>query len=208
MEGLFRSAHRMMDSSLNPVLIAAAIAFGFVYIHPFKDGNGRIHRFLIHHILSKQGFTPPDFVFPVSAVMYQNARLYQDTLNLFSQPLLQLVDYSLDHEGFMTVKGDTIDYYRYFDATGIAENLFAFIEDTINTEYLKELDFLKKNAEAKKAVENIVDGLSHGDIRRFVDCCRSNRFKLGKAKREKLFGMLTDDEILRLEEAVQYAFEE
>ena len=207
MEGLFRSAHRMMESSLNPVLIAAAIAFGFVYIHPFKDGNGRIHRFLIHHILSRLGFTPPDFVFPVSAVMYQNARLYQDTLNLFSQPLLQLVDYSLDHEGFMRVKGDTIDYYRYFDATGIAENLFAFIEDTINTEYLKELDFLKKNAEAKKAVENIVDGLSHGDVRRFVDCCRSNRFKLSKAKREKFFGMLTDDEIHRLEEVVQDVFE-
>ena len=24
---------------------AAAIAFGFVYLHPMSDGNGRIHRF-------------------------------------------------------------------------------------------------------------------------------------------------------------------
>jgi hypothetical protein len=29
------------------VVRAAIIAFGFVFIHPFEDGNGRIHRFLI-----------------------------------------------------------------------------------------------------------------------------------------------------------------
>ena len=208
MEGLFRSAHRMIDSSVNPVLIAAVVAFGFVFIHPFKDGNGRIHRFLIHHILSRLGFTPKDFVFPVSAVMYQNARQYQDTLNLFSEPLLQLVDYSLDHEGFMTVKGDTIDCYRYFDATGIVENLFSFIEDTIDTEYLKELDFLKKFAEAQRAIENMVDGLSQRDARLFVKNCKSNGYKISRTKRDKFFSMLSDDEIHRLEGTVRTAFEE
>lgn len=206
MEGLFHSAHRMMDSSINPVLIAAVVAFGFVYIHPFKDGNGRIHRFLIHHILSRCGFTPKDFVFPVSAVMYSNARQYQDTLNLFSQPLLQLIDYTLDHEGFMEVKGETIDCYRYFDATGIVENLFAFIEDTIDTEYLKELDFFKKCLIANKAVESMVDGLSQRDVRLFVKNCNSNGYKLSKSKREKFFNQLTNEEILKLEEAVKNAF--
>ena len=208
MEGLFRSAHRMMDSSVNPVLIAAIVAFGFVYIHPFKDGNGRIHRFLIHHILSRLEFTPKDFVFPVSAVMYQNARQYQDTLNLFSGPLLQLVDYSLDHEGLMTVKGDTIDYYRHFDATGIVENLFSFIEDTIDTEYLKELDFLKKFAEAQRGIEDLVDGLSQRDARLFVKNCKSNGYGISKAKRDKFFSMLTDEEVHRLEETVRDSFEE
>ncbi|MFC0220163.1 Fic family protein [Pseudochelatococcus lubricantis] len=28
---------------------AAVLAFGFVYIHPFEDGNGRLHRYLIRH---------------------------------------------------------------------------------------------------------------------------------------------------------------
>jgi hypothetical protein len=208
MEGLFRSAHRMMGSSVNPVLIAAIIAFGFVYIHPFKDGNGRIHRFLIHHILSRLGFTPTDFVFPVSAVMYQNARQYQDTLNLFSEPLLQLVDYSLDHEGFMTVKGDTIDYYRYFDATGMVENLFAFIKDTIDTEYLTELDFLKRFSDARRVVESMVDGLSQRDARLFVKTCKLNGYKISKTKREKFFNILSPDEILQMEQAVRHVFEE
>lgn len=207
MDGLFKSAHRMMDSLVDPVVIAAIVAFGFVYIHPFKDGNGRIHRFLIHHILSTMEFTPEDFVFPVSAVMYQNARRYQDTLNLFSEPLLSLVEYSLNHEGFMTVQGETIDFYRYFDATGIVESLYAFIEDTIDTEYLKELDFLKQFAEAKLAIEQIIDGLPQREARIFVESCRKNGFRISKIKREKFFSQLTEEEIERMEEAVKNIFE-
>ncbi len=34
---------------LDPVLAATILAFGFVYIHPLEDGNGRLHRYLIHH---------------------------------------------------------------------------------------------------------------------------------------------------------------
>ena len=40
---------------LDPVIAAAILAFGFVYIHPFEDGNGRIHRYLIHHVLAQRG---------------------------------------------------------------------------------------------------------------------------------------------------------
>jgi Fic family protein len=39
--------------------MAAATAFGFVYVHPFQDGNGRIHRCLVHHVLAERKFTPP-----------------------------------------------------------------------------------------------------------------------------------------------------
>ena len=38
---------------LDAVIAAAILAFGFVYIHPFEDGNGRIHRYLIHHVLAR-----------------------------------------------------------------------------------------------------------------------------------------------------------
>ena len=55
--------------ALDPVLAAAVLAFGFVYAHPFEDGNGRIHRYLIHHILAERGFNPPGVVFPVSAAI-------------------------------------------------------------------------------------------------------------------------------------------
>ena len=45
-EAFISDDHRCSD-----VLVkAAAAAFGFVYLHPFMDGNGRLHRFLIHHV--------------------------------------------------------------------------------------------------------------------------------------------------------------
>ncbi|MBN1365196.1 MAG: Fic family protein [Syntrophaceae bacterium] len=31
---------------MDPLITAAVLAFGFIYIRPFSDGNGRIHRYL------------------------------------------------------------------------------------------------------------------------------------------------------------------
>jgi len=69
MQGWFESFDRMADSECHPVIMAAIISFGFVFLHPFEDGNGRIHRFLIHHVLSKYQFTPLGVIFPISAIM-------------------------------------------------------------------------------------------------------------------------------------------
>jgi Fic family protein len=67
MAGWARLTQRLLQSRVEPVISAAVSAFSFVFIHPFEDGNGRLHRFLIHAILAKQNFSPPDIVFPVSA---------------------------------------------------------------------------------------------------------------------------------------------
>ena len=51
-DGLISTNQRLeKDNTFDAVLAAAMIAFGFVFIHPFVDGNGRIHRYLIHHVL-------------------------------------------------------------------------------------------------------------------------------------------------------------
>ena len=63
-----------------PIVRAVAIAFGFVFIHPFEDGNGRIHRFLIHDILSRDNFLPSGMIIPVSAYMVNNMKEYGDAL--------------------------------------------------------------------------------------------------------------------------------
>lgn len=48
------------DKAFDAVVAAAIIAFGFVFIHPFVDGNGRIHRYLIHHVLLRKKYVPPE----------------------------------------------------------------------------------------------------------------------------------------------------
>jgi Fic family protein len=57
---------RLASSGQTDAVVAAA--FGFVFIHPCEDGNGGIHRFLVHHMLGKRGLTPEGILFPVSAV--------------------------------------------------------------------------------------------------------------------------------------------
>ena len=58
---------RVTHKRIDPVVAAAVSAFAFVFIHPFADGNGRIHRFLVHHVLAKCGYGPPGGILPVSA---------------------------------------------------------------------------------------------------------------------------------------------
>lgn len=41
------STFEAVTRGAEPLVRAAVIAFGFVYIHPMRDGNGRLHRFLI-----------------------------------------------------------------------------------------------------------------------------------------------------------------
>ncbi len=67
LRGLAEYGERSVKGGMDPVVAAAVIAFGFVYIHPFEDGNGRLHRWLIHHVLAIAGYNPPGIVFPISA---------------------------------------------------------------------------------------------------------------------------------------------
>ena len=84
---------RTAGPHLDPVLAAAALAFGFVYIHPFEDGNGRLHRYLIHHVLAERGFNPPGVVFPVSAAILDRIDDYRRTLESYSARLLPLIQW-------------------------------------------------------------------------------------------------------------------
>ena len=47
----------------------AVLAFGFVYIHPFGDGHGRLHRLLTHHALARHSFNPLEVVFSLSGAI-------------------------------------------------------------------------------------------------------------------------------------------
>ena len=83
----------MGDYGLDPVLQAAATAFGFVYIHPFQDGNGRVHRCLIHHVLAERKYTPLGMVFPVSSVMLDRIDEYREMLQAHSAPLMNFIEW-------------------------------------------------------------------------------------------------------------------
>ncbi len=57
----------------SPLMRCAVAAFGFVYIHPLADGNGRVHRFLVNDLLRRDGAVPEPMILPVSALIAGSA---------------------------------------------------------------------------------------------------------------------------------------
>ncbi len=198
MGGLVAAHSRMDKGSVSAVAHAAAVAYGFVFLHPFEDGNGRIHRFLIHNVLARRGFTPEGIMFPVSASMLKTPAEYDASLEAFSRPLMALVEYSLDEDGRMTVDNNTARWYGYIDMTAQAEALFRFIQQTIDTELVEELAFLANYDETKKAIQEIVD-MPDRQIDLFVRFCLQNDGRLSARKRASHFDFLSEDEVGRME---------
>lgn len=189
-----------------PVTAAAWVAWAFVYLHPFEDGNGRIHRFLIHHVLAARRFGPPGVLLPVSAVLLNRPADYDASLEFFSVPLKARSDYELDGDLRMTVTNDTIELFRYMDLTAVAVALHGFLAETIEREVPSELRFLHAYDAARTAMREIVD-LPEPTANLFVRLCFHNQGRLSKTKRgHKGFEKLTDEEIDRLEAAVAAAY--
>ena len=206
MAGLVESHKRMKEGNVSPVIHAAAIAYGFVFLHPFEDGNGRIHRFLIHNILSLQEMVPRGLMFPVSAVMLKNPAAYDASLEAFSRPLLGLIDYQLDETGRMTVENDTTRWYQYLDMTPQAEALYEFVTKTIEEELVGELSFLVNYDKTKKAIQDIID-MPDRLIDLFIQLCLQNNKSLSARKRSSHFDFLTDEELAAMEQAVKDGYD-
>ncbi|MDD3248317.1 MAG: Fic family protein [Methanosarcina sp.] len=205
MEGLVKACKRMLSSEIHPVVSAAVISFGFVFLHPFEDGNGRVHRFLIHHVLEKTGFTPKGLIFPVSASMMKNLDRYDETLELFSKPLLRFVEYTLDGEKRITAQGNHANYYRYIDMTPFAEYLFTTISDTIDSEMEAEFEYLRNYDRARSIIREIVD-MPDRLLDLFITVSLQNRGKLSGKKHKSMFSMLTDDEVEKMETCIEEIF--
>lgn len=204
--GMLVANSRMRDAELDPVLQAAATAFGFIYIHPFQDGNGRVHRCLIHHVLAARKFTPPGMVFPVSAVMLDRIDDYRSTLQTHSGPLMDFVEWRPTADRNVEVLNDTADLYRYFDCTEAAEFLYACVRRTIEHDLPVEIDFIRRHDEA---MTRIMDRIEMPDrlAQNLILYIRQNGGSLSKRKRQKEFSELTDDEVQGLEGIVQDVFE-
>ncbi len=200
------ASRRILNSGVHPVIAAALIAYPFVFLHPFSDGNGRLHRFLIHYVLSFRRFAPDGVVFPISATMLHRPQDYDASLESFSKPLLPLVEFKLDGNGRMAVLNDTRDLYRYVDCTALTEMLFSFVEETIEKELPAEILFLQQYDTARRLMRDVVDLPNrHADL--FVRLCLQGNGKISKAKRQLAdYAALSDQEITGLEAAVTDAF--
>lgn len=198
LNGLVDTNNLLIKNDYDPVLAAATIAFGFVFIHPLADGNGRIHRYLIHHILTQMGYTKRDMIFPVSAAILNCISDYQQILEAFSLPRLDLIEWEPTTDHNIQVQNDTIDLYRYFDLTIQAEFLYQCIEETIEIIIPEELDYLERYDQSVKAINELA-ALPNSKVDLLIKLLNQNNGKLSKNKRQKEFDELTDEEIESIE---------
>ncbi|HBK05203.1 MAG TPA: cell filamentation protein Fic [Acetobacteraceae bacterium] len=192
---------RRLQGNADPVVAAALVAFGFVFLHPFEDGNGRIHRFLIHHVLSNERFTPPDILFPVSAAIVRDRKGYDSALETFSKAIQPHIDWRWTPQKEIEVESDTSDLYRFFDATPLAEYLYAKVAETVRKDLKEELEFVGLYDAALEVVGEIVD-MPDRRASLLVRYLLQNRGTLSKKKRAD-FAELTDDEVQALQAAVK-----
>ena len=206
MDGLIEANDRMRADGIDAVLKAAASAFGFVYIHPFQDGNGRMHRCLIHHVLAERKFTPPGMVFPVSSVMLDRIDEYRAALQAHSAPLMPFIEWRPTAERNVEVLNETADLYRYFDCTAEAEFLYACVRRTVNEDLPREIDYLRRHDEALRRIMDMVE-MPNRMAENLVLYIRQNNGSLSKRRREGEFKQLTGEEVAVIEGIVQEEFQ-
>jgi len=193
--------------STKTIIKAAMVSFAFVYIHPFEDGNGRIHRFLIHDILVRDGAIPKSTVLPVSAQILANIDEYDKTLESLSKIIERKVQYELNNTGKLKVLNplQIEKLYRFPDFTSHTAFLARVIQTTVNKDIPEELLFLKCYDELKNEIQSIVD-MPDIKIDRMIIFLHQNKGKLASRKR-KFFPELSDSEIEQMEEAYVSVFE-
>jgi len=198
---------RTVAEHLDPVIGAAMLAFGFVFVHPFEDGNGRIHRYLIHHVLGRRGFNPPGLIFPVSSAILKSIDTYRRVLEAYSTRVLPVVQWEPTPQGNVRVLNDTGDFYRFFDATLHAEFLFECVRRTIEEDLPAETDYLRRYDQFRAGIEAIID-MPERTIDLLFRMLRQNSGRLSQRARQREFQQFTNEEAQSAETVYREAFAE
>ncbi len=196
--GIIEYDNKSLAGGFDPVSAAAAIAFGFVYIHPFVDGNGRLHRWLIHHVHAAAGYNPAGIVFPISAAILRRIDEYRTVLESYSAALLPLIDWRATPDNNVEVLSETADYYRYFDATAHAKFLYSCVEQTVEEDLPAEIRFLQAFDKFSSAVKEIVE-MPDRKVELLRAFLAQGEGRLSKRVREMEFHALTDEEATQFE---------
>jgi len=151
-------ANGKLAAGLDPLVRATLASFGFVFAHPFLDGNGRLSRFLAHYTLCQSGAVPNGYILPLSVAMKRHESEYLSALTDFSKPARQLWDvcWIAGDDFEFTFKGHP-GIYRYWDATAAVEFMGCMAEETLEHDIQGEAVYLDAFDATRKAVEEQYD---------------------------------------------------
>lgn len=161
----------------SPVMRSAVAAFGFVYIHPLADGNGRVHRFLINDILRRDGAIPDPVILPVSAVITDDSgerRNYDRILDKISKPLMQEVREHITFTAKPIAYPDGVTsnlefsgneearpVWRYPNLSPHVIYLSSIIKRTLTEQMREQSRYLRSHVRARHALKEIIEMPDH-----------------------------------------------
>lgn len=206
----------------NPIIRAAVMSFAFVFIHPMRDGNGRIHRFLINDTLIRDGVVPQGLILPISSSITALKSLrkdYDQALEAYSKPFMQrfAASYYMGevhtyedgaHSNFyFNEYAEALPTWRYPDLTAQVIFLAKVIQHTLAVEMPQETQQLISFQQAQQALKNIID-MPDSDAQRIIRSLKENEWQAsGKLKKE--YPLLADEQRVRqIVEALQQAFQD
>lgn len=184
----------------NAVARAAAVSFAFVYLHPLADGNGRIHRFLINHLLAKDRVVPSNIILPVSATIAGSAKGradYDQALEAFSRPFMQAYTDAYRfgarrtcpdgvETNFEFLRTEDAEHaWRYPDLTEQAHYLSGVLRQTIEQEMAQEALTLRQYDDAREGIKRIVE-MPDPDADRIIRSLKENGWQVSNSLRKIL----------------------
>jgi hypothetical protein len=196
-DGLLKT-YELLEPDFDAVLTASVVAFGFVFIHPFEDGNGRLHRYIIHHVLANKKFARQGVIFPISASILDHIDDYRKVLEAYSHPLLDFIQWKQTADNNVEVMNETIDFYRYFDATKQAEFLYDCAADTIQRVIPEEVNYIIRYDAFKKYIDNHFE-MPDKLLATLIRFLEQHDGRLSNRAKEKEFKMLSEKECKNIE---------
>lgn len=203
LEGLRTTMLR--TKGMSSILRAAIASFGFVYIHPMSDGNGRIARFLVNDVLRRDKAVPAPFIIPISATITDNSRervAYDRALEVLSKPLMlkyhghydfsmrKTYDDGIESDFNFDAYEDAFPAWRYPNLTQQTDFLGHVVRMTIEVEMSKEASYLRDVERVRRNVKDYLEG-PDSDIDQIIRSIRDNNWTLSN-KLRKAFPMLGD----------------
>jgi hypothetical protein len=174
------------DSGIDPLILGSLVSFGFVFAHPFMDGNGRLSRFLFHKVVCGHGSLPNGLVLPVSVAMKRHEDRYLQALQTFSRPARELWQVTAIDEVRMDAvfKGEP-EIYRFWDATQCVTFGLQMASEALDHDLRDESAFLQRFDLVYKAVNDAVD-MNNNDLVLLVRFCLQNGGKLSNNRLKQL----------------------
>ena len=170
---------------VDPIVAASIASFGFVYIHPFMDGNGRLSRFLFHHSLCRREALPDGLVLPVSVAMKKNEREYLRALEVYSRELRRRWDVRwIDAGEYRLEFTGAASLYRYWNATACVEFCYRMAEQALEVELREETGFLMRYDRIAAAVDARFD-VRGSDLSTLIVSCIDNAGKVSSRRRDQ-----------------------